>query len=108
MIKRNKEKTKSKILAAALKEFASNGFSGARVDTIAARAKTNKALIYHYFKDKDALFNAILEKVYGDLQTYNICLIKEGLTPEEGIIALIVHTYYYFAQNPSFISICDF
>jgi AcrR family transcriptional regulator len=57
---RDPERTKSRILAAALHEFARHGFAGARVDTIARRARTNKRMLYHYFTDKDGLFCAVL------------------------------------------------
>jgi AcrR family transcriptional regulator len=35
--------------------------AGARVDRIASAANANKAQIYHYFGDKDGLFDAVLE-----------------------------------------------
>jgi AcrR family transcriptional regulator len=55
---RNAEATKRRLLDAATNEFAAHGIAGARVDRIAAAAKSNKAQIYHYFGSKDALFNA--------------------------------------------------
>lgn len=35
--------------------FAEKGFDGARVDKLAEMAKVNKALIYYYFKSKEAI-----------------------------------------------------
>ena len=57
---RNPERTKSRILQAARREFAAKGISGARVDGIARRAKVNKRMLYHYFGSKDGLFQAVL------------------------------------------------
>jgi AcrR family transcriptional regulator len=57
---RDPERTRRCILAAALHEFAARGFAGARVDTIARRAGTNKRMLYHYFTDKAGLFRAVL------------------------------------------------
>lgn len=51
------EATRQRILEAATAEFASHGLAGARVDRIAARARTNKAQIYAYFGSKDELFD---------------------------------------------------
>ena len=65
---RDPAKTKARILAAATNEFAAKGFDGARVDTIARRAKTNKRMLYHYFGDKKALFEAIVGKLLSDQQ----------------------------------------
>ncbi len=42
---RNPERTRERILSAALKEFATQGFAGARVDMIARRAAINKRML---------------------------------------------------------------
>jgi AcrR family transcriptional regulator len=57
---RNPKRTRERILAAALKEYAARGFSGARVDAIARRAAINKRMLYHYFGDKESLFREIV------------------------------------------------
>ena len=54
------ERTRARILTAAFTEFAAKGFAGARVDAIARRAGSNKRMLYHYFKDKEGLFRAVL------------------------------------------------
>jgi TetR/AcrR family transcriptional regulator len=59
---RNPERTRERILSAALKEFAAKGFAGARVDVIARRAAINKRMLYHYFRDKEGLFRAVLRQ----------------------------------------------
>jgi TetR/AcrR family transcriptional regulator len=59
---RNPERTRERILSAALKEFAAHGFAGARVDAIARRADINKRMLYHYFGDKEDLFKAVLRR----------------------------------------------
>jgi AcrR family transcriptional regulator len=63
---RDPEKTRARILSAATNEFALKGFDGARVDMIAKRAKTNKRMLYHYFGDKKALFEAIVGKMLSE------------------------------------------
>ena len=62
MTKRNSEDTINKILKAALVEFAKKGFAGARVDEIAKMAKVNKRMIYYYFKNKQGLYEAVMER----------------------------------------------
>lgn len=59
---RDPERTRERILAAALKEFATRGFAGARVDGIARRAAINKRMLYHYFGNKEKLFRAVLRQ----------------------------------------------
>lgn len=58
---RDPERTRARILAAALAEFASEGFAGARVDAIAAAAGVNKRMLYHYYGNKDDLYAAVLQ-----------------------------------------------
>lgn len=53
------------LLRAAVVEFASYGFDGARVDRIAARAKANKQLIYHYFDDKRGIYREVIKYMMG-------------------------------------------
>ncbi|TIP34523.1 MAG: TetR/AcrR family transcriptional regulator, partial [Mesorhizobium sp.] len=66
---RDAEATKLRILVAAKSDFAKNGLGGARVDVIAAKAKANKRMIYHYFGSKDNLFQAVIENAYHDIRT---------------------------------------
>ncbi|WP_432881438.1 TetR family transcriptional regulator [Kribbella sp. CA-245084] len=58
MQQRNADRTKARILAAAIEEFAARGIAGARVDRIAEAAGCNKAMLYAYFGNKDGLFDA--------------------------------------------------
>ena len=51
--------TRQRIVDAATAEFAQYGIAGARVERIVTAARTNKAQLYSYFGDKDALFDAI-------------------------------------------------
>ena len=60
VVLRNPKRTRGRILSAALKEFAANGFTGARVDAIAKRAAINKRMLYHYFGNKEHLFREVL------------------------------------------------
>src|SRR2546429_8106094 len=59
---RDPERTRERILAAALGEFSTKGFAGARVAVIARRARINKRMLYHYFGDKAGLFREVLRR----------------------------------------------
>ena len=50
------ERTRRDILEVAMAEFASEGYSGARVDAIAAPTRTSKRMIYYYFGGKEQLY----------------------------------------------------
>jgi AcrR family transcriptional regulator len=66
---RNPERTRGRILSAALREFAANGFAGARVDAIARRAAINKRMLYHYFGNKEHLFREVLRRKITERQS---------------------------------------
>lgn len=53
---RDPERTKARILEAAVEEFSAKGFTGARVSEIARRAGVNQQLIAYYFDGKEGLY----------------------------------------------------
>ena len=57
---RNAERTQNNILEAAKREFFDKGYKGARIESIAQNAGVKKQLIYHYFKGKAELLQAVL------------------------------------------------
>jgi len=59
---RDLNRTREKILAAALAEFSARGFAGARVDAIARRARVNKRMLYYCFGAKQDLYREILRR----------------------------------------------
>ncbi|MEC5320713.1 TetR family transcriptional regulator [Brenneria populi subsp. brevivirga] len=62
MSKRDPVETRRKLLDAAVTEFAANGLAGARIDRISAAAGISKPMLYVYFGDKEALFDAALAR----------------------------------------------
>lgn len=58
-----KTSTKQRILNSALKEFSSQGFSGARMENIAKGATINKAMIFYYFTSKKDLYHAVFQQI---------------------------------------------
>src|SRR3546814_673011 len=61
MTRRDADATRARILAAAVAEFAAHGHSGGRIDRIAKDAGSNVRMIYAYFGNKSALFDAALQ-----------------------------------------------
>ena len=51
------------ILAAALDEFSSQGFTAARLEDVARRAGIAKGTIYLYFRDKETLFQELVRSM---------------------------------------------
>ncbi|MCY1648604.1 TetR/AcrR family transcriptional regulator [Caulobacter sp. SL161] len=100
--KRNAERTRKAILAAALREFAQAGFAGARIEKIVKAAKCNIRMLYHYFGDKKGLYMAVLESAYMDLRAREAELKIDFEKPLDGFLELQRFTFDYFEKNPRF------
>ena len=97
------EGTRRNIIEVATKEFADKGFSGARVDEIAARTKTSKRMIYYYFGGKEGLYIAVLEQSYFNIRSIEATLDLAQKPPEEALRKLVAFTFDYQHAHPDFI-----
>lgn len=100
---RDAQATREKILQMASKEFAAKGFDGARVDSIVARSKISKNLVYHYFDSKEALFIEVMERAYAAMRERQNELGLTGKSPVDDMRALVMHTIQHFIEQPEFI-----
>lgn len=100
--KRDAERTRKAIMAAALKEFSQAGFAGARIEKIVKAAKCNIRMLYHYFGDKKGLYLAVLEGAYVDLRAREAELKIDFDKPLQGLLELQRFTFNYFEKNPRF------
>jgi AcrR family transcriptional regulator len=91
------------ILAVATSEFAEKGFSGARVDEIAARTRTSKRMIYYYFGDKQRLFIAVLEAAYASIRAIEAQLDLARMPPVAALRKIAEFTFTYQNANPDFV-----
>ena len=107
MNKRNPERNRERILAAALEEFSRFGLGGARVDRIAARAGANKRMLYYYFGNKEALFLAVLESRYAHIRLAEQGLRLGDLDPAQGVRRLIAFTWNYYLKHPEFLTLLN-
>src|SRR4051812_9762090 len=101
------ERTREDILNVATEEFASAGFSGARVDMIAERTSTSKRMIYYYFSSKEGLYLAVLEKVYGELRAAEMSLDVLHEDPEVAMKRIIELTFDYQEAHPEFVRLVN-
>jgi AcrR family transcriptional regulator len=104
---RDPDETQRRIMAAAKVEFAKNGLGGARVDVIAARAKANKRMMYHYFGNKEKLFQLVLEDAYGAFREAEAALALDAEEPIAALCKLVTFNWSYFLANPEFITLVN-
>ena len=80
---RDPERTRERILEAAVEAFAAEGFTGARVDSIAERAGVNKRMLYHYFGNKEELFQAIIQD---RLERKGVCVANSPVDVRDAFV----------------------
>ncbi|MGH3191155.1 MAG: TetR family transcriptional regulator [Streptosporangiaceae bacterium] len=102
---RDPERTRREILDIATGEFARNGYSGARVDDIAAKTRTTKRMIYYYFGGKEQLYIAVLEQAYSVARDAERQLDVDHLDPVSAIRTLAELTFDHHEYHPDFISL---
>src|SRR5437868_761554 len=100
---RDAERTRAEIIEVASHEFADKGYTGARVDEIAARTSTTKRMIYYYFGGKEQLYIAVLEQAYSVIRALERQVDVEHLEPEEALRQLAALTFDHHEANPDFI-----
>jgi TetR/AcrR family transcriptional regulator len=93
------EQSRAAILQAAVGEFAREGVAGARTDAIAKAAGVNKALLYYYFKDKEALYQAVLDEVFSGVRVAIHDALSQPLPPRERLVTYIGAHFDYIASN---------
>jgi AcrR family transcriptional regulator len=81
------EKTRANLLKAAQHVFSEVGYSGARVDEIARRARANKAMIYYHFGTKEELYQTVLLELFGGVLREVQRLERELTDPRERLLA---------------------
>jgi len=96
------EESRAAILKAAVAEFAEHGIAGARTDAIARAAHVNKALLYYYFKDKDALYEAVLDHVFSGMRARVMPVLESKLPPRQRMLEYLGAYFDYIAANPRF------
>ncbi len=91
---------RAQILDAALHVMAEHGFRGASIKRIAERAGLKSpALIYWYFKDKQALLEGIFQRISPFLST--VAQAEAALDdPPEQVLPLVVGSFLQALQQP--------
>lgn len=95
------DKSRQKILAAAFELFAEKGYTQTPVDSIAAKAKVSKGLIYHYFDNKEHILKGVFARLKeeGDVLYEGV----DSLSPEDVLQRMIdISIKYVVHQTKSF------
>ena len=105
---REKEQRKKEILDTAERLFFSRGYDDVSMDGIAHEVELNKATLYLYFENKEALYAAIVLRGVSILQEkYRECMAAEATGMDK--VALMGQAYYRFSdQHPDYLRLIHF
>lgn len=96
---------RQRILDAAMREFSAKGYMGASLNTICAENKLSKGIIYHHFKDKDALYLLCVAECFDALTAY-LAGARAAFGPrEEGLADYFDARLRFFAEHPLYLGI---
>jgi len=102
MDKMNREKV---IVDAALKVFSTKGYASTRMADIAREADMSYGLVYHYFENKEKLFDAIVEDWWTGFYDELEMLKKSDMSTEEKLVEIIRYILKVYENKPNQISI---
>jgi TetR/AcrR family transcriptional regulator len=96
------DQTRTRILDAATREFAAYGLAGARTDRIADEAGVNKALLYYYYRGKEALYTAALEATADRMATTTMRVLSLDCSPGERVLRSTLNHFDRIYSVPVF------
>lgn len=97
---RRKEARPAEILEAALEEFSQKGFAAAHMAEIAQRVNITKGTIYLYYKDKEALFRALVSEVFGKDLNEAVSQAVSSEPTAKGKLRTYVQTASVYLREP--------
>ena len=96
------ESTRDAILSAAERLFAERGFDNARLEDVAEAVGIKRASIVYYFRDKRALYGAVLGSVFGEYRERLVAAFETPGPMLDRLEAAIGAWVDYIAERPTF------
>lgn len=91
---------KERILRATLKLITENGFHATPVSLIAKEADVGAGTIYRYFENKEAIINALYDRIQQDLHVATMADIPDEVTVRDEFYLKWRHILRYFLDHP--------
>ena len=93
------------IIEAALKVFSTKGYASTRMADIAREADMSYGLVYHYFENKEKLFDAIVEDWWTGFYDELEMLKQSAISTEEKLVEIIRYILKVYENKPNQLSI---
>jgi TetR/AcrR family transcriptional regulator len=72
------ERTRAAILAAAERRFARRGYAATRLEDVADAVGVKRAALFYHFRDKQALYDAVIEEAFRELVAQVEAVLSAG------------------------------
>ena len=102
---RDPARTRGNLLAAGIRLFAAHGYHGVAVDRIVAEADCNKRMLYHYFGDKEGLYVAVLQEVYGRMERVEMAPLPKDAATADIIREIMARHFNFLAGDQEFVNL---
>jgi AcrR family transcriptional regulator len=79
--------TRREIVEAAKRLFAEQGYGGVSIEEVLVACQISRGALYHHFRSKEALFEAVVEAVETELATHVVARSATAADPVSGLIA---------------------
>ena len=100
-IQQRAEDTKEAILEAAVELFSTQGFDGVAIRAIEEASGTKRGLVNYHFGDKEALWRAVVDRVFGEAPTNDELLrAVQDLDHEAQVRAQLTAFVRFSAERP--------
>jgi AcrR family transcriptional regulator len=102
----NGDRTRERVLTAAVETFARTGLAGTSVRDIAKQARIRVSTLYHYFPSKEALYHAVQERVHGQVRELVVAALGRGRDFRETAATAIAELFDFFLRNRAYVQLC--
>lgn len=94
-----KEETRAKLITAARRAFAENGFAQSSMDELTAQAGLTRGALYHHFGDKKGLLEAVIAQIDAEMVARLTAIVDSASNTWQGFIDENI-AYIHMALEP--------
>jgi AcrR family transcriptional regulator len=99
------DRTRERLIQKGLQTFAELGFAGASVRDIARKARIRVSSLYHYFSSKEALYQAVQDRVQEQLRELMLGVMGQGLDLRGMAREAVGRLFDFFLANPAYVQL---
>lgn len=99
------QKTKERILTAAILEFGNKSYDAASINNICETGQISKGLLYHNFKGKDDLYLHCVRICYDRLTEFLLAQPLDTQDPRKSFQQLLTCRQWFFSEHPCYANI---